>query len=240
VTSDGQWAYYSKEEGHNRSKIYATPIPKEFQVDKKGNMAAGFVTDAVTQKPVKAVVELKDLSNNQVVTTVLSDSTTGRYLVVVPGKSEYGLFVTAPKYLFASRHFDLRQIDQAQKPIELDFKLQPIVKNAAVVLNNIFFEVDKYQLEEKSKTELTEVVLLLKSNPSLRVEIGGHTDDTGKEAYNQQLSLNRAGAVLSFLQSQGISAERVTKKGYGSQKPLKPNDSEENRQFNRRIEFKVL
>jgi outer membrane protein OmpA-like peptidoglycan-associated protein len=240
VTSDGQWAYYSKEEGRNRSKIYTTPIPKDFQVDRKGNLAAGFITDAVTQKPVKAVVELKDLSTNLVVTTVASDSTTGRYLVVVPGKSEYGLFVTAAKYLFASRHFDLRQIDQAQKPLELDFQLQPIVKNAAVVLNNIFFEVDKYQLEEKSKTELIEVVRLLKENPSLRVEIGGHTDDTGIDAYNQQLSLNRAGAVLSFLQSQGISAERVTKKGYGSQKPLKPNDSEENRQFNRRIEFKVL
>lgn len=240
VTSDGQWAYYSKEEGRNRSKIYATPIPKEFQVDKKGNLAAGFVTDAVTQKPVKAAVELKDLSNNQVVTTVLSDSTTGRYLIVVPGKSEYGLFITAPNYLFASRHFDLRQIGQAQKPLELDFSLQPIVKNAAMVLNNIFFEVDKYELEEKSKTELIEVVQLLRNNPSLRVEIGGHTDDTGNEAYNQQLSLNRAGAVLNFLQSQGISAERVTKKGYGSQKPLKPNNSEENRQFNRRIEFKVL
>jgi len=240
VTSDGQWAYYSKEEGRNRSKIYTTPIPKEFQVDKKGNLTAGFVTNAITQKPVKAVVELKDLSTNQVVTTVTSDSTTGRYLVVVPGKSEYGLFITAPNYLFASRHFDLRQVDQTQKLMELDFKLQPIVKNASIVLNNIFFEVDKYQLEEKSKTELIEVVLLLKNNPSLRMEIGGHTDDTGNEAYNQQLSLNRAGAVLDFLESQGVPRERVTKKGYGSQKPLKPNSSEENRQFNRRIEFKVL
>ncbi|MCX8491413.1 MAG: OmpA family protein, partial [Cyclobacteriaceae bacterium] len=207
VTSDGQWAYYSKEEGRNRSKIYVTPIPKEFQVDKKGNLAAGFVTDAVTQKPVKAIIELKDLSMNQLVTTVTSDSTTGRYLVVVPGKSEYGLFVTAPKYLFASRHFDLRQLDQAQKPEELDFKLQPIVKNAAVVLNNIFFEVDKYQLEEKSKTELSEVVQLLKNNPSLKVEIGGHTDNTGNEGYNRQLSLNRAGAVLDFLESQGRNLE---------------------------------
>jgi len=203
-------------------------------------VTAGRITDATTQKSVKASIELKDLITNQVVTNVTSDSTTGRYLVVVPGKSEYALFVTAPNYLFASRHFDLRQIDQVQKPIELDFKLQPIVENSAVVLNNIFFEVDKYQLVEKSKTELLEVVLLLKNNPSLRVEIGGHTDDTGSEAYNKQLSLNRAGAVLSFLESQGISAERVTKKGYGSQKPLKPNDSEENRLFNRRIELKIL
>ncbi len=240
VTSDGQWAYYSKEEGRNKSKIYTTPVPIEFQVTRRGNVTAGRITDAITQKPVKASIELKDLSTNQVVTTVTSDSTTGRYLVVVPGKSEYALFVNAPNYLFSSRHFDLRQIDQAQKPLELDFSLQPIVKNAAMVLNNIFFKVDKYELEEKSKTELIEVVQLLRNNPSLRVEIGGHTDDTGNEAYNQQLSLNRAGSVLNFLQSQGISAERVTKKGYGSKKPLKPNDSEENRQFNRRIEFKVL
>jgi OOP family OmpA-OmpF porin len=240
VTSDGQWAYYSKEEGRNKSKIYTTPVPKEFQVTRRGNVTAGRITDAITQKPVKASIELKDLSTNQAVTTVTSDSTTGRYLVVVPGKSEYALFVTAPNYLFASRHFDLRQIGQAQKPLELDFQLQPIVKNAAMVLNNIFFEIDKYQLEEKSKTELLEVVQLLRNNPSLRVEIGGHTDDTGNEAYNQQLSLNRAGSVLNFLQSQGISAERVTKKGYGSKKPLKPNDSEENRLFNRRIELKIL
>jgi OmpA-OmpF porin, OOP family len=240
VTSDGQWAYYSKEEGRNKSKIYTTPVPKEFQVTRRGNVTAGRITDAFTQKPVKASIELKDLSTNQVVTTVTSDSTTGRYLVVVPGKSEYALFVNAPNYLFASRHFDLRQIDQAQKPLELDFSLQPIVKNAAMVLNNIFFEIDKYDLEQKSKTELIEVVQLLRNNPSLRVEIGGHTDDTGIDSYNQQLSLNRAGAVLSFLQSQGISAERVTKKGYGSQKPLKPNDSEENRLFNRRIELKIL
>jgi OmpA-OmpF porin, OOP family len=240
VTSDGQWAYYSKEEGRNKSKIYTTPIPKEFQVTRRGNVTAGRITDATTQNPVKAVVELKDLTTNQVMTTVTSDSTTGRYLVVVPGKSEYALFVNAPNYLFASRHFDLRQIDQAQKPLELDFQLQPIVKNAAVVLNNIFFEIDKYQLEEKSMTELIEVVLLLKNNPSLKVEVGGHTDDTGSEAYNQQLSLNRAGAVLDFLEGQGIAPERVTKKGYGSQKPLKPNDSEENRLFNRRIELKIL
>jgi outer membrane protein OmpA-like peptidoglycan-associated protein len=72
------------------------------------------------------------------------------------------------------------------------------------------------------------------------VEIGGHTDDTGSEAYNQQLSLNRAGAVLDFLKSHGIAPQRVTKKGYGSQKPLKSNDSEENRLFNRRIELKIL
>ncbi len=238
VTSDGQSAYYSKEESRIKSKIYFTPIPKQFQVARKGNVVRGLVTDAKTKMPLKAEIELKELKTENSISKVASDSITGEYLTVVPGKSEYALYSNKKGYLFSSLNFNYEEKD-LDKPLVLNIELQPIGKDASVVLNNIFFEFDKFELQEKSKAELNEVVFFLKNNPTIKIEIGGHTDNQGVESYNQQLSLKRAMAVGSYLKAQGIIAERVKEKGYGSQKPIKPNDYEANRQLNRRIEFKI-
>jgi OmpA-OmpF porin, OOP family len=239
VTSDGKSAYYSKEEGRNKSKLYFTPIPPQFQVKRKGNVVKGFVLDAKTKKPLKAAIELRELRTEHVMSKVISDSVTGEYLVVVPGKSEYALFANKKGYLFSSVNFNYEQTD-LDKPLLLNIELQPIGKDATIILNNIFFELDKYELQEKSKAELNELVSFLKENPPLKIEVSGHTDNSGVETYNQQLSLKRAASVSSYLKGQGILGERIKEKGYGSQKPLKTNDSEENRRFNRRIEFKIL
>jgi OmpA-OmpF porin, OOP family len=239
VTSDGQSAYYSKEEGRNKSKIYFTPIPKQFQVTRKGNVVKGLVTDAKIKMPLKAEIELKELKTEQIISKTVSDSITGEYLIVVPGKSEYALYANKKGYLFSSLNFNYEEND-LDKPLVLNIELQPIGKDASVVLNNIFFEFDKFELQEKSKAELNEVILFLKNNPTIKIEIGGHTDNSGMEPYNQQLSLKRAISVGSFLRNNGILTDRVKEKGYGSQKPLKINDSEENKGFNRRIEFKIL
>jgi OmpA-OmpF porin, OOP family len=239
VTSDGQSAYYSKEEGRSKSKIYFTPIPKQFQVARKGNVVKGMVTDAKTKKLLKAEIELKELKTEQIKSKVVSDSITGAYLIVVPGKSEYALFANKKGYLFSSLNFNYEAAD-LDKPLVLNIELQPIGKDASVVLNNIFFEFDKFELQEKSKPELGEIVLFLRNNPTIKIEISGHTDNLGAEPYNQQLSLKRAMAVGTHLKAQGILAERIKEIGYGSQKPVKANDSEENRRFNRRIEFRIL
>ena len=107
-------------------------------------------------------------------------------------------------------------------------------------MNNIFFEVDKYEIKQKSRTELNKTVMFLQTNPSVRIEIAGHTDNSGNDSHNRQLSLNRAKAVHQFLIDQGINTKRLTYKGYGSTLPVAPNDSGKNRQLNRRIEFKIL
>jgi outer membrane protein OmpA-like peptidoglycan-associated protein len=109
-----------------------------------------------------------------------------------------------------------------------------------VVLNNLFFDIDKYELKQQSLTELNEIVKFLQWNPSVKIEISGHTDNSGTESYNQQLSLKRAASVGEYLKKQGIDPVRLTQKGYGAQRPIKPNNSDENRQLNRRIEFKIL
>jgi OmpA-OmpF porin, OOP family len=239
VTSDGKSAYYSKEEGRNKSKIYFTPIPKQLQVARRGNVVKGLVTDAKAKMPLKAEIELKELKTEQIISKVVSDSITGEYLIVLPGKSEYALYANKKGYLFSSLNFNYEEKD-LDEPLVLNIELQAIGKDASVILNNIFFEFDKFELQEKSKAELNEVVLFLKNNPTIKIEISGHTDNSGIESYNQQLSFKRAVSVGTFLRNNGILTQRVKEKGYGSQKPLKINDSEENRRFNRRIEFKIL
>ena len=121
-----------------------------------------------------------------------------------------------------------------------DVFLDPAKSGASVVLNNIFFDLNKYEVKEKSITELDKVIRFLSENPGIRVEISGHTDNVGTAAYNLQLSLKRAQAIGLHLIAHGIEAARLTQKGYGAQKPRAPNDTEENRQINRRIEFRLL
>ena len=111
---------------------------------------------------------------------------------------------------------------------------------ASAVLNNLFFAFNKYELQEKSITELDKVLRFLNENPKVRVEISGHTDNVGTPASNLQLSQKRAQSVADYLVKHSISASRLIQKGYGADKPLKPNDTEGNRQINRRIEFRVV
>jgi len=239
VTSDGLNAFYSREEGRTKSKIYRTNIPKEMQVRSRGNVVRGIVTDSKTKLTLQAQVELFDLKTNQRISVFNSDSVNGQYLTVIPGQSEYALHVAEPGYLFYSLHFNYEEKDQDQ-PLTIDIALQPIVKNAMTVLNNIFFDFNQSEIKPRSLSELDEVVKFLNGNPKIKVEISGHTDNVGDENYNQQLSLKRAQSVVNYFTSKGIDAARLTQIGLGSKKPIKPNDSEENRQINRRIEFRVI
>ncbi len=239
VTSDGANAFYSREESRIKSKIYQTNIPKEIQVRSRGNVVRGVVTDSNTKRPLRARVELFDLKVNQKISVINSDSVSGNYLIVIPGQSEYALHVAEPGYLFYSLHFNYEERDQDQ-PLTIDIALQPIVRNAVTVLNNIFFDFNQSEIKPRSLSELDEVVKFLKENPIIRVEISGHTDNVGNENYNQQLSLKRAQSVVNYFSSKGIAVTRLAQVGFGSKKPIRPNDSEENRQVNRRIEFKIV
>lgn len=108
------------------------------------------------------------------------------------------------------------------------------------MLKNIFFDFNKAELKDESKVELDKVVAFLKKNPSLRIEIGGHTDNVGGKAYNVQLSEKRAASVSAYVTSHGISADRLTNKGYGDSLPVADNNSDAGRAQNRRTEFKII
>jgi outer membrane protein OmpA-like peptidoglycan-associated protein len=104
----------------------------------------------------------------------------------------------------------------------------------------VFFDVDKYELKSESKLELDKLVHLMKKFPFMKIEIGGHTDNTGDAAKNKTLSLNRAKAVKDYLVKAGIDATRMSAVGYGDAIPIADNSTPEGRSQNRRTVFKVL
>jgi outer membrane protein OmpA-like peptidoglycan-associated protein len=242
ITADGKKGFYSYEQkGVNsyQSILYEFEVPEAIRVKNKSNYITGKVLDIESKIPLTAKVELFDINADSLRSTVTSDSLSGEYLQVLTDGSEYALYVTRPGYLFESLRFDYQESSD-RAPIQIDIYLKPIKSGTAATLNNIFFDVNKYEIKEKSRTELNKAVSFLSANPTVRVEISGHTDNSGSDSHNQELSKNRAKAVYDYLIQQGIDPDRLRYKGYGAQMPVVPNDSETNRQLNRRIEFKVL
>ncbi len=130
--------------------------------------------------------------------------------------------------------------DRDVTPVTKDIVLQPIEIGVTVRLKNIYFDFDKTTLKNESFPELNKVVDLLKQNPSVEIEISGHTDNKGSDEYNETLSQGRSEAVVSYIISQGIDSYRLTARGYGESKPIDTNDSDEGRANNRRVEFTVM
>ena len=112
--------------------------------------------------------------------------------------------------------------------------------NASVVLNNIFFDVNKFDIKPESQAELDKIVQLMNDNPTLKIQISGHTDNVGKPAENITLSNNRAKTVVAYLINKRIGPQRLTFKGFGETQPVADNKTEEGRAKNRRTEMKVV
>ena len=243
ITANGEKGYYSHEEtredGYSYSRIYEVRIPQDKQVRFKSNYGTGVVRDSETSTPLSARIELVELEGNQVVSQVRSDSVSGEYLMVLTQGAEYALYVTRPGYLFKSLNFNYSDVKDFE-PVVVDIDLDKVREGSMVVLNNIFFDVDKYELKEKSTVELEKIVRFMIDNPTVRIQISGHTDNTGSADHNKQLSLRRATAVYNYLVRRGIKETRVTFLGYGSDKPIADNTTEQGRQLNRRIEFSIL
>ena len=138
-----------------------------------------------------------------------------------------------------SESFDAKKASGFQT-IEKNLVLVRIRENATIRLNNIFFETDKSDLLPASFAELDRLRDILMNDASLHIAIEGHTDNTGSPSHNKALSLSRANAVAGYLTSKGIGSERVESHGYAAEKPIAPNDSEEGKAKNRRVEFRIV
>jgi len=243
VTSDGKEGYYTNEQLNRRgqlfkSQIYKFEIPEKLKENLQSRYVKGTVYDAKTKKRLSAKVDLINLENKQMESSVHSDSQTGNYLIILNKGSEYALYVEKKGYLFQSLSFDYAEKDG--KDVVVDVYLEPIDKEASIVLNNIFFESAKWDLLGKSKTELDKLVGFMQQNKTLKIEISGHTDNVGGASANQKLSESRAQAVVKYLVENGVETSRLKAKGYGETQPKFGNDTEENRAKNRRIEFRIL
>ncbi len=251
VSASGKRAYYSFEEQKDgvsqQSRLYAFDLPESLRERVKPvSLLKGIIADAKTRKPLPATVELIDLKTNQTVSRVQADTQTGQYAIVLPSAGEFALYVTTPGYLFKSLSFDFTQPVKVGQTtgtaMSLSVPLEPAVSGATAkeTLNNLFFELGRYDLADKSRIELDRLSAFLKANPALSIEVSGHTDDIGEAAANLILSQKRAQTVVAYLIQTGITPARIRATGFGETRPLVPNTSDDSRRQNRRIEWKVL
>ncbi|MBO9703216.1 MAG: PD40 domain-containing protein [Sporocytophaga sp.] len=238
VPASGDIIYLSSTTSNNKDDIYKVELPGEFRPEKVISVE-GFIKDEETSKPIASTIQLNNFKTKEKVSEVINDSVTGKYQVYIEEGQTYDFSISSKGHTFHSEVLKSDSIKRYQK-FEKSVKLKPLKKNTSFVLNNIFFEFDSSAISATSFFELDRVVDLMKVNKSLVVEISAHTDDMGSDDYNNKLSQNRAESVVRYLTSKGITAERLVAKGFGKTMPAVPNDSDENRAKNRRVEFKIL
>jgi outer membrane protein OmpA-like peptidoglycan-associated protein len=241
VSADGNRAYYASviDEGYGEKDLYqVTFLSNTDKPLSSMSVLKGYILDEKTHQPLTAHIELIDLNKQEKIGTYTSDSKTGKYIVSLPSGRKYGAFVYVDGYLFESNNFDIPD-SASYKEIVMDMNMKSIDEGNNIILNNIFFDLDNAQVQNQSTATLLSMVRLMKEYTTLKVEISGHTDSDGSDDYNMKLSENRSKNVVEFLVSNGIEASRLTYKGYGESKPLYPNDSNESKAKNRRIEFRI-
>jgi len=205
----------------------------------KVTILKGVVTDAKSTQPLEASIDLIDNDKNEVLATFKSNSASGKYLVTLPSGKNYGIAVKRDGYLFHSENFNIPEgADYAE--YTKDVALKKIEIGSVIILKNIFFDFDKATIRPESANELERLIKLLNDNPTIKIELGSHTDSKGSDEYNMKLSDSRSKSVVDYLIGKQISASRLVAKGYGETKPIDTNETDEGRQNNRRTEFKIL
>lgn len=239
IAADGKTVYYTSERADTRGELdlYSFEMREDVR-PAQTTWVKGRVFDKKTSKGLPSSVILTDLSNGSVISNLQTDET-GNYVITLPKGKDYAFDVNRRGYLFYSENFSLSK-GQGDTAYHIDIPLQPIEANAAIVLKNIFFDANRYEIKPESGTELNAVVQLMKENPNLHIQINGHTDNSGKAADNKILSENRAKAVTNFLVSKGIAQGRLSFKGFGDTQPVADNGSPEGRAKNRRTELFVV
>jgi len=237
ISADGIQAYYSKESG-DKIKLYQFDLPKELKDQINPTFyLKGHVVDAKSKVALSATIQLIDLNTKDVVSTFTTNSKTGEYLAVLPFSGNFGLYVEHPNYFFKSLSFSFNSAEKKSNK-ELEIELEMIDKEKVEILNNIYFDEASWELKPVSLVELSKLAELIWRNPSLKVEISGHTDNKGKPEANLVLSKKRAQSVVEYLSKEGLNPNNLMSKGYGEEKPIDSNDSESGRSKNRRIELR--
>lgn len=247
IEASGKFAYYTSAQagGMGEKDIYKVTfkrIYKDSTVKHTGPkliLLKGVISDEKTGTPLESTIQVIDNETHEILSTLTSNSSTGKYLVTLPAGKNYGIYVNAKEYLFHSENFDVNDTADYTEVIK-DIPLKKLEVGSQIVLNNIFYDFDKSTLRPESKTELDKLTELMNNNPTLKIELGSHTDSKGSDEYNMTLSQARAQSVVNYLIEKKIDVKRLVAKGYGEAQPRATNDTDEGRQQNRRTEFKIL
>jgi outer membrane protein OmpA-like peptidoglycan-associated protein/tetratricopeptide (TPR) repeat protein len=238
IAADGYTTYFASDRTDSKgaTDIYTFDMRPDMR-PAKTLWVKGKVFDKNTLAGLPSAVELFDLATKQQVSKLQTDES-GNYLLTLPVGKDYAFNVNRKGYLFYSDNFLLKD-KIPDSTYNKDIPLQPIEVNASVVLKNIFFDFNKYDIKPESQAELDKVVQFMRDNPTVNVVIEGHTDNIGKPADNLKLSGQRAWTVVNYLVLHGVKSKRLAGVGFGESKPVAGNDTEKGRAQNRRTELKI-
>lgn len=242
VGPNGKQAYFASdrlsEEGgsDNFYDLFSFELPQNARATPIA-WVEGYVFDINTEKPLSAGVEIFNLSTGEV-TTQIQSFKNGTFSASLPAGSDYSMEVKKAGYTIYSQNFSLAESDEIA-PQKIRAPLSPIEVDAEFALNNILFESNAYALLEVSEHELMTLVEFLKINPTVQIEIQGHTDNIGTPQANKTLSAKRAQSVAEFLDKNGIENTRISTVGYGEEQPIASNETEEGRRLNRRTQIRI-
>jgi hypothetical protein len=239
IEAGGQKAFFSsKRDNANGKDIFFFNLDESFRPNPVSYLK-GKVSDKETGKLLKADYELINLTTNKVTIKSRTDDR-GNFLVCLPSGNNYGINVSKAGYLFYSENFMFEGVHTVMEPLVKRINLSPVKVGEKMLLANVFYEIDRWELKKESMAELDNLTDLLLYNKDFIVEIGGYTDSTGTDEHNLVLSEKRALSVVNYLISKGIPAERLTHKGYGNNFPIGDNVTSEGRRLNRRTEVKII
>jgi outer membrane protein OmpA-like peptidoglycan-associated protein/tetratricopeptide (TPR) repeat protein len=239
VAADGKTAYFASDHNieTNKLDLYTFTLPS-FARSVQTRWIRGMVTNKKNNEGLPSSILLTEMNRRKQPIRLQTDEN-GKFLVTLPVPGNYAIQIERKGFLMYSEHVPLNE-EQRDTSFEWKISLSPIETGAKIVLRNVFFETGSSRLSSISQTELNELLQLLRENPSMRIEIQGHTDNQGKPADNLKLSMFRAKAVLGYLTSKGISTTRLKVNGYGDKRPITSNDTDQGKSLNRRTEIHVI
>jgi outer membrane protein OmpA-like peptidoglycan-associated protein len=236
VPASGKYGYIVSS-AKGSSDIYRIKLPAIFKPEPVV-VVSGKVINSKTKQPVDATILFSDLKSDNDASKATTDPVSNQYTIALPSGKVYAFLAQKDGYYATSENLDLTALKNYEE-IKKDLYITPIEVGQTIRLNNIFFDFNKAELKQESYQELARVIQLLNENKSLQIEVSGHTDNVGDDAYNVRLSQQRSDAVANYLKENGFS-DRVKSKGYGKSKPIVSNDNDKNRAINRRVEFTIL
>ena len=250
VSPDGEVGFFAsdREGGYCDLDIYWFNLPENLRPTKTLYFE-GNVFDLTNRKPLNGKFQLIDLKSGKEVIYSEADPETGEFMVSLPVNRDYALNVSYPGYNFFSQNFNMTNPNNLEA-VHMDVPMSPLTDSKPTILKNVFFDLAKATLRPESGVELNKLVEFLLTNPTIHIELGGHTDTRGDANDNMVLSTNRAKSVYDYIVSRGISAERLTYKGYGETVNINTDEMISNltsekekeaaHQENRRTEYKII
>ena len=205
----------------------------------------GMAVEKITQQPIGGViVELTNETTGEKLNTLTGDD--GIFMFIMEQNSDYSVVGSKDGYFTNTEKVSTKgKLRSENMHVKLKLELERIIINRPIVLENIYYDLDKWAIRADAATGLDKLVAILKENPGIKIELGSHTDSRADDAYNMRLSQKRAESAVNYIISHGVSKERITAKGYGesmlvNQCKNNVKCTEEEHQQNRRTEFKVV